>query len=75
MASKRTPTMIVADALQEARKANDAIRKHTIECSEKWTECNDTLKDLKSRWEKLAWMICASVLTGATAIVLKEFLT
>ncbi len=72
---RKTPTMIAAEALEEARKANDAIREHTIECSEKWSECNDTLKDLKSRWEKAAFLICGSVLTGATAIVLKEFLT
>lgn len=68
MPQRRSPTQIATEALQQ-------IARHERECGERWKECNETLKDLKQRWEKLAWIICGSVLTGAAAVVVKEFLT
>ena len=71
MPARKSPTMIATEALEESRKANDAILKHTVDCTKAWKDCNETLKDLKARWEKLAWLIVASVVTGAAAIVIK----
>ena len=67
--------MIACQALEESKKANEIISKHVDECTLAWKDCNKTLTELKQRWEKVGWLICCSVLTGSTAIVLKEFLS
>ncbi len=75
MAARKSPTQIANAAL-------DAIAKHEKECGERWAEATHELKALSlqvrahsERWEKLAWIVIGSVLTGAVAIVVKEFWT
>ncbi len=75
MAARKSPTQLATEAL-------DAIARHEKECGERWRECTYELKALSlqvkahsERWEKLAWIVIGSVMTGAVAIVVKEFWT
>ena len=59
-----------------ALEALERIAKHEKECGERWAEAAVELRELKSateshaaRWEKLAWLIVATMLTCITTIL------
>ena len=69
--TKKTPTMIATEALQQ-------IARHEKECGERWAEAHAELKqlsvDVKShaaRWEKLAWLVVTTVVGGVLATVIQ----
>lgn len=64
-----------------ALQALDRIALHEKECGERWGEALAELKALRAatdahahRWEKLAWLVVASVMTGLIAMLLSQFL-
>jgi len=61
-------------AMQLAIEALDRIALHEKECGERWGEAIVELRELRkvtdahsARWEKLAWLVIATVLTTAGA--------
>ena len=59
-------------AMQLAVEALDRIALHEKECGERWGEAIVELRELRkvtdahsARWEKLAWLVIATVLTNA----------
>jgi len=59
-----------------AEQALERIAKHEQECAERWGEAVVELRELRkvtdahaARWEKLAWLVVASVATAAVTIV------
>ena len=59
-----------------ALEALERIARHEKECGERWAEAAVELRELKSateshaaRWEKLAWLIVATMLTCITTIL------
>ena len=59
-----------------AIQALDRIAQHEKECGERWAEAVVELRELKKateahdmRWEKLAWLVVAVVVTSAATIV------
>jgi len=59
-----------------AEQALERIAKHEQECAERWGEAVVELRELRkatdahaARWEKLAWLVVASVTTAAVTIV------
>jgi len=64
-----------------AIEALQQIAKHEAECGERWGEAVVELKHLRSateiqgqRWEKLAWLVITTMLTGVVAITSAAFL-
>ena len=62
------------DAMEVAMKALERIASHEKECGERWSETIGEIKHLQdltsahsARWEKLAWLVIATVLTTAGA--------
>tara|TARA_R110000796_G_scaffold63592_5_gene147283 strand:- start:3540 stop:3761 length:222 start_codon:yes stop_codon:yes gene_type:complete len=58
-----------------ALEALQQIARHEAECGERWGECVAELKHLRAstdaqgqRWEKLAWLVITTMLTGAVAV-------
>lgn len=61
-------------ALELALEALERIATHEKECGERWTEAMIELRELKTvtsnhakRWEKLAWLVVATVGTTGVA--------
>ena len=61
-------------AMQLAIEALDRIALHEKECGERWGEAMVELRELRkvtdahsARWERLAWLVIATVLTTAGA--------
>ena len=61
-------------AMQLAIEALDRIAFHEKECGERWGETLVEIRELRkvtdahsARWEKLAWLVIATVLTTAGA--------
>jgi len=59
-----------------AIEALDRIAQHEKECGERWAEAIVELRELRKatdshalRWEKLAWLVVAVVVTSAATIV------
>ena len=59
-----------------AEQALERIAKHEQECAERWGEAVVELRELRkatdahaARWEKLAWLVVASVATAVVTIV------
>ena len=59
-----------------AIQALDRIAQHEKECGERWAEAVVELRELKKateahamRWEKLAWLVVAVVVTSAATVV------
>tara|TARA_R110000824_G_scaffold25369_2_gene88461 strand:- start:210 stop:509 length:300 start_codon:yes stop_codon:yes gene_type:complete len=59
-----------------ALEALDKIAKHEKECGMRWAEATIELRELRSatknhaaRWEKLAWLIVATMLTCITTVL------
>ena len=58
-----------------AEQALEKIAKHEQECAHRWGECVVELRELRKatdahakRWEKLAWLVVASAVTGLCTI-------
>jgi len=61
-------------ASQMAIEALERISEHEKECGRRWAECTNEIKNLSviqqrhaQRWEKLAWLVIATVLTTAAS--------
>ena len=72
--SKKTASDMALDALE-------LIARHERECGLRWTEATMELKQLSQsvaahgkRWERLAWLLVASFITLATAVLAKSVL-
>jgi hypothetical protein len=59
-----------------ALEALEKIARHEKECGERWGEALNELKTLRSatdahaaRWERLAWLVIATVLSSAVTFV------
>ncbi len=59
-----------------ALEALEKIARHEKECGERWGEALNELKTLRSatdahaaRWERLAWLVIAAVLSSAVTFV------
>jgi len=62
-----------------AEQALERIAKHEQECAERWGECVVELRELRkatdahaARWEKLAWLVVASAVTGIVTVVVSN---
>jgi len=62
-----------------AEQALERIAKHEQECAERWGECVVELRELRkatdahaARWEKLAWLVVASAITGIVTVVVSN---
>ena len=58
-----------------AEQALEKIAKHEQECAQRWGEALVELRELRKatdahalRWEKLAWLVVASAVTGLCTI-------
>tara|TARA_R100000781_G_scaffold97084_1_gene60978 strand:- start:1536 stop:1766 length:231 start_codon:yes stop_codon:yes gene_type:complete len=65
---KKSASAMALDAL-------DRIAHHEAECGKRWAEATSELKHLSEqvaahgkRWERLAWLLVASLVAVATAI-------
>lgn len=72
--TQKTASDMALDAL-------DLIAKHERECGLRWSEATAELKQLSEsvathgrRWERLAWLLVASFLSLATAVIAKSVL-
>ena len=68
-------------AMQLAIEALDRIALHEKECGERWGEAIVELRELRkvtdahsARWEKLAWLVIATVLTTAGATLVANII-
>ena len=62
-----------------AEQALERIAKHEQECAERWGECVVELRELRratdahaARWERLAWLVVASAVTGVVTVVVSN---
>lgn len=62
-----------------AEQALERIAKHEQECAERWGECVVELRELRkatdahaARWERLAWLVVASAVTGIVTVVVSS---
>ena len=62
-----------------AIEALDRIAQHEKECGERWAEAIVELRELRKatdahamRWEKLAWLVVASAVTGVVTVVVSN---
>ena len=62
-----------------AEQALERIAKHERECAERWGECVVELRELRKttdahakRWEKLAWLVVASAITGLCSVIVNH---
>lgn len=62
-----------------AEQALERIAKHEQECAERWGECVVELRELRkatdahaARWERLAWLVVASAVTGIVTVVVSN---
>ena len=69
---RKTPTQIALDALKQ-------IEKHEKECGERWSEATKEMKSLSkqlsnhaARWEKLAWLVCGTIVTAILAMIIRS---
>lgn len=63
-----------------AEQALEKIAKHEQECAQRWGEALAELRNLRKvadahalRWEKLAWLVVASAVTGVITVVVSNF--
>jgi hypothetical protein len=68
-------------AMKLAIEALDRIAHHEKECGERWGQAMVELRELRketdahsSRWEKLAWLVVATVITTSMGIWIKTIL-
>ena len=59
-----------------AEQALEKIAKHEAECAKRWGEALVELRELRkvtdahaARWERLAWLVVAVVVTGAASVI------
>ena len=62
-----------------AEQALEKIAKHEQECAQRWGEALAELRNLRKvadahalRWEKLAWLVVASAVTGVITVVVSN---
>jgi hypothetical protein len=62
-----------------AEQALERIAKHEQECAERWGEAVVELRELRkatdahaARWERLAWLVVASAVTGIVTVVVSN---
>lgn len=62
-----------------AEQALERIAKHEQECAERWGEAVVELRELRkatdahaARWERLAWLVVASAVTGIVTVVVSS---
>ena len=65
--------------MDRAEQALERIAKHEQECAERWGECVVELRELRkatdahaARWERLAWLVVASAVTGIVTVVVSN---
>jgi|TARA_R100001244_G_C5096980_1_gene117849 hypothetical protein len=74
MAARITATQMAVEALGRIANAEERIATHEKECGERWLETLLELKSLRvatddhsARWEKLAWLVIASLMATVGA--------
>ncbi len=62
-----------------AEQALEKIAKHEQECAQRWGEALNELRNLRkvadahaARWERLAWLVVASAVTGVVTVVVSN---
>lgn len=62
-----------------AEQALEKIAKHEQECAQRWGEALVELRNLRkvadahaARWERLAWLVVASAVTGVVTVVVSN---
>jgi hypothetical protein len=62
-----------------AEQALEKIARHEQECAQRWGEALVELRELRKatdahalRWEKLAWLVVASAVTGVVTVVVSN---
>jgi Flp pilus assembly protein TadB len=62
-----------------AEQALEKIAKHEQECAQRWGEALTELRNLRkvadahaARWERLAWLVVASAVTGVVTVVVSN---
>jgi len=70
--------MVKENAMEIALKALKKIEQHERECSLRWTEATIELKGIRKeasrntqRWERLAWLVCGTLITAIFAVLIK----
>ena len=65
--------------MDRAEQALERIAKHEQECAERWGEAVVELRELRkatdahaARWERLAWLVVASAVTGIVTVVVSN---
>tara|TARA_R100000935_G_C2773416_1_gene138611 strand:+ start:72 stop:293 length:222 start_codon:yes stop_codon:yes gene_type:complete len=66
--------MTEKNAMDMALKALDKIEQHERECGLRWAEATAELKGIRkeasrntARWERLAWLVCGTLITAIFA--------
>jgi len=62
-----------------AEQALEKIARHEQECAQRWGEALTELRNLRkvadahaARWERLAWLVVASAVTGVVTVVVSN---